>query len=600
MDRARILYVENEPEHQNSFGGELRRSGYQVEIAKGEQEAIELLGRAGYDLLLENMHLTEFRDHGGERVLAFALHRYPHMPRVVVSGDKPESAFMGSRKLNFLKGYFERYRLAETFEKGPDTDLKLFSKRIDEIIAQKGSAVELGFRREVGGRPYEIRQGANRDILSFLMRCNVLDSIFEDVPNYQDYLFVLLSGEQSDERYVAAHYLWKGLWLQEKGLPYFDMIGLLTERELDGTLYRGYRDHVVHSLNVYLLGLYIYYGSVRIRESLEAAFQAKTDFMLAWKIAALYHDIGYVWAIDPSHQPKVEEYFFKKLQAYMDYPLYLYCQARGLKLTEREERDLRLKAQAYVREVKEIRDLRRTISNEYPLDSLDSLVRGVNLVPVGEQGILGRYDYFAKVTNPRGFDYPVQDHGILSALTLICQYEYFLRYTEKVCPIALSEATLSQQTRDALNMLHAQAARCADHVRQAAAAIALHNVSVRRHSIDDAKDRPHRLTLDAYQLSLDRSPLALLLALADVLQCWDRPMRTHVPEALRDCAWQSQDVRILIRDDTLSLCFLKDPRHRRCTSDSVVTTLLAEMREYISPVDLEVVDEIAEPWDDWD
>jgi len=58
------------------------------------------------------------------------------------------------------------------------------------------------------------------------------------------------------------------------------------------------------------------------------------------------------------------------------------------------------------------------------------------------------------------------------------------------------------------------------------------------------------LSLSDYQIKLEESPLAFLLALTDVLQCWDRPKRRYVdrPDEL---AARNQDVHITCEDDAI-------------------------------------------------
>ena len=95
-------------------------------------------------------------------------------------------------------------------------------------------------------------------------------------------------------------------------------------------------------------------------------------------------------------------------------------------------------------------------------------------------------------------------------------------------------------------------------------------------------------------MSLKELPLAFLLALTDALQCWDRPLRTQAPLALKDCAWQSPDVRILCEDEMIKLCFLKDPDYMRCTPDSRAGKMLREMGHYLNSDDLSVLVEVKE------
>jgi hypothetical protein len=340
----------------------------------------------------------------------------------------------------------------------------------------------------------------------------------------------------------------------------------------------------------------LYYGNRSIREAIEKRFPENIKFLQAWKIAALFHDIGYIWSADLHHREEVEKYFLERVKVYFEYPLHLYCEARGLRLTRRDERNIQVAGQPFRRSLETLNDLRQSLNMDYehPLDQLDEIVEDVQLVPKGKSGVLAKYDLYSCNTPPKELDYAVEDHGILSALLLVCQFEYFVSYTQKTCPIPDMPVTetISTQARAALEHLHLKSERYADPVKQAAAAIALHNVNVDRWNHDDAKQLPYCLTLDAYELSLQDVPLAFLLALADVLQCWGRPARTFVPESLQDCAWRSEDVRIICEDDVVKVCFLQDPEHRWGTIDSRVFKLIEELKRYMNKEDLSFLIEI--------
>ena len=69
------------------------------------------------------------------------------------------------------------------------------------------------------------------------------------------------------------------------------------------------RDHFVHSVNVFLLGIQIYMGSKRFRDAFAASDPNTTfrnvheRFLFVWGHAALFHDIGYPMEI-ASNQAK--------------------------------------------------------------------------------------------------------------------------------------------------------------------------------------------------------------------------------------------------------------------------------------------------------
>jgi hypothetical protein len=59
------------------------------------------------------------------------------------------------------------------------------------------------------------------------------------------------------------------------------------------------------------------------------------------------------------------------------------------------------------------------------------------------------------------------------------------------------------------------------------------------------------LSLPDFGIALEESPLAFLLALCDILQCWDRPKRRFVTSA-KDFTVRAHDVRIVCEGDKIA------------------------------------------------
>ena len=57
-----------------------------------------------------------------------------------------------------------------------------------------------------------------------------------------------------------------------------------------------HRDHFIHSLNVYSLGIALYSESTTIQKLFESC-QQKPDWWQCWAFASIFHDIGYFWQI---------------------------------------------------------------------------------------------------------------------------------------------------------------------------------------------------------------------------------------------------------------------------------------------------------------
>ena len=87
--------------------------------------------------------------------------------------------------------------------------------------------------------------------------------------------------------------------------PFIDLMDvLLSYEEKAGTLISKSRDHLIHSVNVFILGLSIYAQNTNFQKIFNAANMDKTEypysydtkheeFFYRWGLASLFHDIGY-------------------------------------------------------------------------------------------------------------------------------------------------------------------------------------------------------------------------------------------------------------------------------------------------------------------
>ncbi len=85
-----------------------------------------------------------------------------------------------------------------------------------------------------------------------------------------------------------------------KGNPLADMIDIMRSYEVNASvLTEKQRDHYIHSVNVFLLGLYIYESNDSVRKAFESVNGKGTfdtpeeSFLFTWGNAALFHDVGY-------------------------------------------------------------------------------------------------------------------------------------------------------------------------------------------------------------------------------------------------------------------------------------------------------------------
>jgi len=88
----RILVVEDEPDTRELLEFTLRLAGHHVDIAMGGREALQLLARCSYDVILSNLNMPGM---SGEDLYRRIEHGWPHLaPRVVfVTAASPSPKF---------------------------------------------------------------------------------------------------------------------------------------------------------------------------------------------------------------------------------------------------------------------------------------------------------------------------------------------------------------------------------------------------------------------------------------------------------------------------------------------------------------------------
>ena len=138
--------------------------------------------------------------------------------------------------------------------------------------------------------------------------------VFEDISrghSYKAYLrqavIEFLEGETKDTAFGVYRSFFDSyrITLEGESNPFIDLLDvLLSYEERASTLIDKQRDHYVHSVNVFLLGLCFYSQNPNFRAAFEAVNLDKSyypfsydtkheEFFYRWGIASLFHDVGY-------------------------------------------------------------------------------------------------------------------------------------------------------------------------------------------------------------------------------------------------------------------------------------------------------------------
>ena len=241
-----------------------------------------------------------------------------------------------------------------------------------------------------------------------------------------------------------------------------DLLGLMelmhTYEKRADKMVDSQRDHYVHSINVFLLGISIYSKSPTLRESFSKSRKDSTfsntdeEFLYVWGMASMFHDIGYPIEIS-----------YNKIRRF----LRVACYKDDSRITP-------------VPLIKDIEDLRIEHDGSDSLDLIAERISSILSIP------FDKASEAVKGYERNMYDSCRVDHGYFSALML-------MKWMSNIH---------GQYGSDALKP-----------IVEASAAILMHNFH--NHTFT-------RSPYDLGPLSLDSDPISYLLILCDELQEWNR------------------------------------------------------------------------------
>ena len=144
--------------------------------------------------------------------------------------------------------------------------------------------------------------GVNAEVLSVLEDSTFWAAIGATSNLTAAFVEALDTRTPPEERVTKAAHLIDGIRFTQMLARWVPRYSTLAKHEFAQEFYPAYRDHSIHSLQVFLLGLYFYETVEPIRKHLDGRlasaapdprFDANTLFLEWWTLAALWHDIGY-------------------------------------------------------------------------------------------------------------------------------------------------------------------------------------------------------------------------------------------------------------------------------------------------------------------
>ena len=308
-----------------------------------------------------------------------------------------------------------------------------------------------------------------------------------------------------------------------------------------GELIDRQRDHFIHSVNVFLLGLAIYSQNQNYQEIFanyieksdyekyyghERSIVSREEFLYRWGIASLLHDIGYPFEIVGKQLKKIINDGVKSISKSYDIKL-------GIDFTEFDEFNSIVKIPPYcfAEKFRKKNDETRILNLFKPTDILAHKIAGdFGFDDNYTKLLIDDLNSFVEYMKEEDFI----DHGFYSAILVLNSYGKVLQKYEKDYDFFFYP------------------------VVDSASAILLHNYY---NKTLQNKKKPFKLN----EMDPNESPIAYLLILCDELQEWNRQpfgildqKKLHVNELLIEINNKKMTIEYILKDGFIGLGFSKD------------------------------------------
>ncbi len=317
-----------------------------------------------------------------------------------------------------------------------------------------------------------------------------------------------------------------------------DLVKIMKKYEENtGDLIEKQRDHFIHSVNVFILGLAIYSQNKNYRNKfkeyiLKSPYKkfyrideklSREEFLYRWGVAALFHDIGYPFEI-----------IGKQLSKFINDGIKSISNAYGVE-TAIDFRDF----DAFNSIVKINPNFADKYCEAYPKAKFLNLFKPTDIMAhkiandfskVDINMLISHLNRFVNIMADNGF----LDHGFFSSILVLNSYGYLIQNYAKDTDFFFYP------------------------IVDSASAILLHN-----YYRNVLRKKPFNLN----PLDPGKSPLAYLLILCDELQEWNRQpfgvkdkKRSHVNRLLLEINDKKMDVEYIVESGSLGLGFSEDKK----------------------------------------
>jgi formylglycine-generating enzyme required for sulfatase activity/Ser/Thr protein kinase RdoA (MazF antagonist)/signal recognition particle receptor subunit beta len=388
--------------------------------------------------------------------------------------------------------------------------------------------------------------------------------------------------DDSEKRTIASIDLYKLLWGTHPELgPCPDIEGL-SSFEYDRVFHDDYRDHVTHAIKVFFLGLYLYENNETIKQNIDLRIselglsENGNSFILIWTMTSLFHDIGYFLENEKiEHDTTLWDIFQKSITDKMRLP-FSNTPFFSKYITDKKEQIFVNKNKIFTPNILSVVEFEDDGLFQELSDSANKSGLSLNSSKNGIQ----QYYQYAKSHRPTPYRPSYYDHGIVSALVLLKIWNAYADYFGKIVDLNCNIINVNDTFKDHMQHIHRSLSKIRLGVKEAADAIALHNIQKNNWKKEDTL--ASGIDLDSFQIKLEGDnslPFAFLLRLVDELQCWDR-LKHSAPQ---EKSLKGEDIDIRASSTMIYIWYKDDMRLKNPATDdsSEYRKLIDELSQFV-------------------
>lgn len=400
-------------------------------------------------------------------------------------------------------------------------------------------------------------QGVLAELISYIFEDpQKMKQVFGELAP-QEVIRVFDTRTPSEERAPIVHDIIMKIVFDTKIAQWIPMHSSLLKHEYAKSFHAGYRDHTIHTLQVYLLGWYLYFTNSTLRIPLSARLTSVAPisqsgtmdlFREWWIITAFWHDQGYLFETSEFFgDMQTRDAILKEISDELGCTPFLIPLGKMAKhkISSEEVRELYRAGHYYPWSLATTAKL---LNDPRAKKTIDNMWLRLGLVPIGDTSPVSAINNLT--TQDSLNRSPYYDHGTYAALLVAAWVEEVKNFTEELYNSVSSKKTLENHVIEEAEALEA-AIVFADMgcvVDLALEAIGFHSLNFQQWP--DNVLREHFSSISS-QVAIDDEPHLCFLAIVDTLQEWDR--HHYLPHEERLYSPCTRSDRFMIQGDEESI-----------------------------------------------